>query len=69
MSPETAAPLARITSATEDLYFTESHLRRQRAILREQATALRLGVAPAVVAARLAAARVWAIGTVEARAS
>lgn len=69
MSPDVAALLARITSAAEDLYFTESHLRRQRAILREQATALRLGVAPAVVAARLAAARVWALGTVEAQAS
>ena len=69
MSPETAALLARITSATEDLYFTEAHLRRQRAVLREQATALRLGVPPAVVAARLTAARVWALGSVESQAS
>lgn len=69
MTPETAALLARITQTAEDLHFTEGHLRRQRAILREQATALRLGEAPAVVAARLTAARVWPVGTVEARVS
>jgi hypothetical protein len=69
VSPDVAALLARITQTAEDLHFTESHLRRQRAILREQATALRLGEAPAVVAARLAAARVWSVGTVEARVS
>jgi hypothetical protein len=69
MSPDVAALLAQITKATEDLHFTESHLRRQRTILREQATALRLGVAPAVVAARLRAAKVWAVSPVLAGAS
>lgn len=62
MSPDVAALLARITRSAEDLHWTESHLRRQRTILREQATALRLGVAPAVVVARLRAEKVWSLG-------
>jgi hypothetical protein len=69
MSPDVAALLARITRSAEDLHWTEAHLRRQRTILREQATALRLGVAPAVVVARLKEAKCWTLGAVEAQAS
>jgi hypothetical protein len=69
MSPDVAALLARITRSAEDLHWTEAHLRRQRTILREQATALRLGVAPAVVMAELDAAKVWAVGGFELRVS
>ena len=61
--------LARITSTADDLHFTEGNLRRQRAILRDAATALRLGESPAVVVSRLKAGKVWAVGTVEAQAS
>ena len=68
MSPDVAALLAQITRAAEDLHWTESHLRRQRTILREEATALRLGESPAVVIARLRAAKVWSVA-VEAEAS
>jgi hypothetical protein len=67
--PDARDLLARITGTAEDLYFTEAHLRRQRTILREQATALRLGESPAVVVARLKAARCWTLGSVEAQAS
>jgi hypothetical protein len=66
MSPDVATLLARITQTAEDLHFTESHLRRQRTILREEATALRLGASPAIVVARLRAAKVWSVGAVEA---
>jgi hypothetical protein len=69
MSPDVAALLARLTRSAEDLHWTEAHLRRQRAILREQATALRLGESPAVVIARLKAAKCWTLGSVEAHAS
>jgi hypothetical protein len=69
MSPDVAALLARITRSAEDLHWTEAHLRRQRTILREQATALRLGESPAVVVARLKEAKVWTLGAVEAQAS
>jgi hypothetical protein len=69
MSPDVAALLASITRSAEDLHWTEAHLRRQRAILREQATALRLGESPAVVIAWLKTAKVWAVvNTVEAQA-
>ena len=66
MSPDTAALLARITQTTDDLRFTEANLHRQRLILRDAATSLRLGESPQVVVSRLKAAKVWAIGTVPA---
>jgi hypothetical protein len=66
VSPEVAALLASITRSAEDLHWTEAHLRRQRTLLREQATALRLGESPAVVVARLKAAKCWTLGAVEA---
>lgn len=69
MTPDVAALLARITRSAEDLHWTEAHLRRQRTILRGQATALRLGVSPAVVVARLKEAKCWTLGAVEAQAS
>jgi hypothetical protein len=47
---------------------TESHLRCQRTVLRDAATALRTGERLPVVVARLTAAKCWAIGTVEMRA-
>jgi hypothetical protein len=69
MTAATRELLARITRSAEDLRWTEAHLRRQRTILREQATALRLGVAPAVVVARLKEAKCRTLGAVEARVS
>ena len=62
MNADTRQLLARLTQTAEDLSHTEGMLRRQRIILREQATALRLGEAPAVVVSRLKAAKAWAAG-------
>lgn len=65
MSPEARAILARITRTIEDLHSTESHLRAQRTVLREAATAIRTGERLGVVVARLKAAKCWALGSVE----
>jgi hypothetical protein len=62
MNTETAAVLARITTAIDALHFTESKLRTQRAVLRDAALAIRTGEAPAIVVARLRHAKAWAPG-------